>query len=134
MCIWHLQYLQKNHIRQGTHCFCQSLSCSFRQLLNLLLLKSYYKYQFFRVRNVILSFFYLIICYDFAAWCRSFLVVMLRWISRQSLSICHRNVNITLARNYTKVSFLNACVLVDSFAIIWYLSETYFNSATSTED
>ena len=45
-------------------------------IINLLLLKNYYKFHSFRVRNVLISFLYLIIWYDFAAWFWPFLILL----------------------------------------------------------
>ena len=47
----------------------------FQTIINLLLLKSY-KFHSFRVRNVLVSFLYLIIWYDFAAWLMPFLILL----------------------------------------------------------
>ena len=111
-------------------------------IINLLLLKNYYKFHSFRVRNVLISFLYLIIWYDFAAWFRPFLILLSsdietnpgpKPISGQSFSICHWNLNGISAHNYTKISLLTAYVLVYNFYII-YLSETYLNPETSTDD
>ena len=111
-------------------------------IINLLLLKNYYKFYSFRVRNVLILFFYLIIWYDFAAWFRPFLILLSgdietnpgpKPISGQSFSICHRNLNSILARSYTKISLLTAYILVHNFNII-YLFETYLTSETSTDD
>ena len=50
--------------------FCQTI-------INIFLLKSYYKVHYsFRVRNVLVSFLYLIIWYDFAAWSVPFLILL----------------------------------------------------------
>ena len=111
-------------------------------IINLLLLKNYYKFHSFRVRNVLISFSYLIIWYDFDAWFRPFLILLSgdiernprpKPISGQSFSICHWNLNSISAHNYTKISLLTAYVLVHNFDIIC-LSETYLNSETSTDD
>ena len=112
-------------------------------IINLLLLKNYYKFHSFRVRNVLISFLYLIIWYDFVAWFSPFLILLsgnietktksLEKISGQSFSICHWNLNSLSAHNYTKISLLTAYVLVHNFDIIC-LSETYLNSETSTDD
>ena len=45
-------------------------------IINLLLLKNYYKVHSFRVRNVLISFLYLIIWYGFVAWFRPFLILL----------------------------------------------------------
>ena len=111
-------------------------------IINLLLLKNYYKFHSFRVRNVLISFLYLIIWYDFAAWFRPFLILLSgdietnpgpKPVSGQSFSICHWNLNSISAHNYIKISLLTAYVLVHNFDIIC-LSETYLNSETSTDD
>ena len=111
-------------------------------IINLLLLKSYYKFHSFRIRNVLISFFYLIKWYDFAAWFRIFLILLSedietnpgpKPISGQSFSICHWNLNSISAHIYTKTSLLTAYILVHNFDIIC-LSETYLNSETSTDD
>ena len=110
-------------------------------IINLLLLKIYYNLHSFRVRNVLISFLYLIIWYDFAAWFRPFLILLSgdietnpgpKPISGQR-QICHWNLNSTSAHNYTRISLLTAYVLVHNFDIIC-LSEAYLNSETSTDD
>ena len=119
-----------------------SVSMFLQTIINLLLLKNYYKFNSFRVRNVLISFLYLIIWYDFAAWFRPFLILLSgdietnpgpKPISGQSFSICHWNLNSISAHNYTKISLLTAYVLAYNFDIIC-LSETYLNSETSTDD
>ena len=119
-----------------------SVTMLLQTIINLLLLKSYYKFNSFRVRNVLISFLYLIIWYDFAAWFRPFLILLSgdietnpgpKPISGQSFSICHWNLNSISAHNYTKISLLTAYVLAYNFDIIC-LSETYLNSETSTDD
>ena len=112
-------------------------------IINLLLLKNYYKFHSFRVRNVLISLLYLIIWYDFAAWFRPFLILLSgdietnpgpKPISGQRFSICQWNLNNISAHKYTKISLLTAYVLiVHNFDIIC-LSETYLNSETSTDD
>ena len=111
-------------------------------IINLLLLKNYYKFHSFQVCNVLISFLYLIIWYDIASWFRPFLILLSgdletnsgpKSISRQSFSICHWNLNSISAHNYTKISLLTAYVLVHNFDIICLL-ETYLNSETSTDD
>ena len=105
-------------------------------IINLHLIKNYYKFHSFRVRNVLISFLYLIIWYDFSAWFRPFLILLSGDIEtnpQQSFSICHWNLNSISAHNYTKISLLTAYVLVHNFDIIC-LSETYLNSETSTDD
>ena len=111
-------------------------------IINLLLLKNYYKFHSFRVRNVLISFLYLIIWCDFAAWFRLFLILLSGDIETnpgpnpifgQSFSICHWNLNSISAHNYTNISLLTAYVLVHSFDIIC-LFEAYLNSETSTDD
>ena len=106
------------------------------------MLKSYYKFHSFRVRNVLVSFLYLIIWYDFAAWSIPFSILLSgdietnpgpKPIAGQSFSICHWNLNSISARNFTKISLLTAYVLVHDFDIIC-LSETYLNSEISTDD
>ena len=47
-----------------------------QNIINLLLPKNCYKFHSFRVRNVLISFLYLIIWYDFAAWFRPFLIFL----------------------------------------------------------
>ena len=111
-------------------------------IINLLLLKNYYKFHSFRVRNVLILFLYLIIWYDFAAWFRPLLILLSgdiemnpgpKPVSGQSFSIFHLNLNSISAHNYTKISLLTAYVLVHNFDIIC-LSETNLNSETSTDD
>ena len=53
-------------------------------------------------------------------------------ISGQSFPIYHWGLNSISAHNFTKISLLTAFVLVHDFDIIC-LSETYFNSETSTD-
>ena len=109
----------------------------FQAIINHFLLKSYYKFHSFRVRNLLVSFLYLIIWYDFAAWSMLFLILLSRdterWIQVQSVSICHLNLNSISAYNFTKISLLTAYVSVHNFDIIC-LSETYVNSKTTTDD
>ena len=106
----------------------------FQTIINLLLLKSYYMFHSFRVRNVLISFLYLIIWYDLIVWSRPFLILLSGdidkvWatISEQSFWICHWNLINISAHSYIKVSFLNDYVLVHNFDITC-LSETYLNS------
>ena len=114
----------------------------FQTIINLFLLTSYYKFHSFRVRNVLVSFLYLIIWYDFAAWSIPFSILLSgdietnpgpKPIAGQSFSICHWNLNSISAHNFTKISLLTAYVLVHNFDIIC-LSETYLNSEISTDD
>ena len=81
----------------------------FQTIINLLLLKRYSKFHSFRVRNVLVSFLYLLIWYDFAVWSRPFLILLScdtetnpgsNPISGQSCSICHWNLNSISAHNY----------------------------------
>ena len=81
-------------------------------------LKSYYKFHSFRVRNVLVSFLYLIIWCDFAAWSVPFLILLSGDIEKNP---------------GPKFFNLTAYVLVHNFDII-YLSETYLNSETSADD
>ena len=55
--------------------FLASVIMFLQAIINLLLLKNYYKFHSFRVRNVLISFLYLIIWYDFATWFRPFLTI-----------------------------------------------------------
>ena len=114
----------------------------FKAMINPFLLKSYYKVHSFWVRNVLVSFLYLIIWYDFAAWSIPFSILLSgdietnpgpKPIAGQSFSICHWNLNSISAHNFTKISLLTAYVLVHNFDIIC-LSETYLNSKISTDD
>ena len=111
-------------------------------IINLFLLKSYYKFHSFWVRNVLVCFLHLIIWYDFAAWSIPFSILLSgdietnpgpKPIAGQSFSICHWNLNSISAHNFTKISLLTAYVLVHNFDIIC-LSETYLNSEISTDD
>ena len=122
--------------------FLASVIMFFQTIINLLLLKSYYKFHSFWVHNVLASFFYLIIWYDFTAWSRPFLILLSgdiemnpgpKPIFGQSFSICLWNLNIISAHNYIKISLLTADVLIHNFDIIC-LSETYLNSEISTDD
>ena len=119
-----------------------SVAMFFQTIINLFLLTSYYKFYSFRVRNVSVSFLYLIIWYDFAAWYIPFSILLSgntetnpgpKSIAGQGFSICHWNLNSISAHNFTKISFLTAYVLVHNFDII-FLSETYLNSKISTDD
>ena len=122
--------------------FLASVIMFFQTIINLLLLKRYYKFLSFRVRNVLISFLYLLIWYDFATWSRPFLILLSgdietnpgpKPISEQSFSICRWNLNSISAHSYTKISILTAYILVHSFDIIC-LCETYLNSETLTDD
>ena len=122
--------------------FLASVVMFFQTIINLFLLKSYYKFHSFRVRNVLVSFLYLIIWYEFAAWSIPFSILLNgdietnpgpKSIAGQSFSICHWNLNSISAHNFTKISLLTAYVLVHNFDIIC-LSETYLNSEISTDD
>ena len=71
-------------------------------IINLFLLTSCYKFHSFRVRNVLVSFLYLIIRYDFAAWSITFLILLSgdietntgpKSITGQGFSICHWHLN-----------------------------------------
>ena len=106
------------------------------------MLKSYYKFHSFRVRNVLVSFLYLVIWYDFAVWSIPFLILLSgdietnpspKPIAGQNFSICHWNLNSISAHNFTKIFLLSAYVLVHNFDIIC-LSETYLHSEISTDD
>ena len=48
----------------------------FQTIINPFLLKSSYIFHSFRVRNILVSFLYLIIWYDFAAWPITFLILL----------------------------------------------------------
>ena len=122
--------------------FLASVVMFFQTIINLFLLKSDYKFHSFRVCNILVSFLYLIIWYDFAAWSISFSILLSgdietnpgpKPIAGQSFSICHWNLNSISAHNFTKISLLTAYVLVHNFDIIC-LSETYLNSEISTDD
>ena len=106
----------------------------FQTIINLSLLRSYYKFHPFRVCNALVSSLYLSIWYDFAAGSMPLLILLSSYsdIFRQSFSICHRNLNSISVHNLTKVSVLATYVLVDTFDILC-LSETYLNSETSTD-
>ena len=55
--------------------FLASVIMFFQTIINLFLLKDYYKFHSYRVRNVLVSFLYLIIWYDFATWSMSPLIL-----------------------------------------------------------
>ena len=55
--------------------FLASVIMFFQTIVNLFLLKGYYKFHSYRVRNVLVSFLYLIIWYDFATWSMSLLIL-----------------------------------------------------------
>ena len=116
--------------------FLASVFMFFQTIINLFLLKRYNKFHSFRVRDVLVSFLYLFIRYDFAAWSIPFSILLSgdietnpgpKPIARQSFSICHWNLNSISAYNFTKISLLTAYVLVHNFDIIC-LSEAYLNS------
>ena len=120
--------------------FLESFVMFIQAIINLFLLKSYYRFLSVRVRNVLVSFLYIIIWHDFAAWSMPFLILLSGdietnsgSISGQSFSNCHRNLNSISAKNFTEISFLTAYVLVHNFDIIC-LSEIYLNSEISTND
>ena len=101
-------------------------------IINLFLLKSYYKFHSFQVHNVLVSFLYLIIWYEFATWSIPFLILLSgdietnpgpKPIAGQSFSICHWNLNSISAHNFTTISLLTAYILVHNFDITC-LSET----------
>ena len=52
------------------------LASLFMSIINPFLLKSSYIFHSFRVRNILVSFLYLIIWYDFAAWPITFLILL----------------------------------------------------------
>ena len=96
--------------------FLASVIRFFQTITNLLLLKIYYKFHslfhFFQVLNDLVSFLYLLVWYDFAAWSRPFLMLLSgdietnpgpKLISGQSFSICHWNLNsvLQLHRNFS---------------------------------
>ena len=79
-----------------------SVMMFFETIINLFLLRTYYKFHSFCVRNVLVSHFYLIIWYDFCVWSRPFLILLScdieinpgpKPICGQSFSICHWNLN-----------------------------------------
>ena len=116
--------------------FLASFIMFFQTIINLFLLKSYYKFHSFRVCNVLVSFLHLIMWYGFAAWSMPFLKLLSGDIEKnpgQSFLICHWNLNSISAHNFTKISLLTAQVLVHNFYINCF-SETYLNSETSTGD
>ena len=89
----------------------ESVVIFFQTIINLFLLKSYYKFHSFRVGKVLVSFLYLIIWYDFAVWSMPFWILLSgqiernpgpKLISRQSFSICHRNLSSISDHNFTK--------------------------------
>ena len=134
--IWHLQCFQKVHINNVLIVFCKCCCVLSNYYINLFLLKSYYKVHTFRVWNVLVSFLYFIIWYDFAAWSLPFLILLsgdivtnpcTKNISGQSFPIYHWNLNSISAHNFIKIFLLTANVLVHNFDIIC-LSETYLNS------
>ena len=51
----------------------------------------------------------------------------------EAFSICHWNLNSIAARNYVKLCLLKAYIFVYNFDIIC-ISETYFDSETSSDD
>ena len=55
--------------------FLASVIMFFQTIVNLFLLKGYYKFHSYRVPNVLVSFLYLIIWYDFATWSVSLLIL-----------------------------------------------------------
>ena len=121
--------------------FLASVIMYFQTIINHFLLKSYYKFHSFRVRNVLVSFLYLVIWYDFAASSMPFLILLSgdietnpgpKLISGQH-SICYWNLNSISAHNFTKTSLLTGYILVHNFDIIC-LSETYLNPEISADD
>ena len=95
--------------------FLASVVMFFQTIINLFLLTSYYKFHSFRVRNVLVSFLYLIIWYDFAAWSIPFLILLRadietnpsrKPISGQSFSIRHRNLSSISDHNFIKICLL----------------------------
>ena len=53
--------------------------------------------------------------------------------STSNISICHWNLNGISAHSYIKLFLLKAYIVIPKVDIIW-LSETYLNSSTTSED
>ena len=113
--------------------FLASVAMFFQTITNPFLLKIYYKFHSFRVRNVLVSFLYLIIWYDFATSSIPFSLLLSgdietnpgpKPIAGQSFSICHWNLNSISAHNFTKISLLTAYVLVHDFDLFVFLRRT----------
>ena len=90
------------------------LPCYFKLLL--ILLKSYYKFHSFRAQLVLVSFLYLIIWYEFAAWSRPNGHIETNPDPKPIFG--QNSLNSILAHNYTKISLLTAYVLVHNFDVI----------------
>ena len=122
--------------------FMASAFMFFQTIINPFLLKRFYICHSFQVRNVLVSFLYLIIWYDLAARSVPSLILLSGDIETnpgpkpfygQSFSICQWNLNSMSVHNFTKICLLTAYVLVHNFDIIC-LSETYLKSETSADD
>ena len=84
-------------------------------IINIVLLKGYYKYQSFRVRIVLASFLYLFIWYDLAACCRPFLILLHgdihinpgpKSISTKNVSISYWKLDINFKYKTTVLNFI----------------------------
>ena len=82
--------------------------------LFLAIFHSFAKFHSFRVRNILVSFLFLLIWYDFAAWSWPFLILLSgdivinpgpKAVSGQSVSIFHWNLNSISAHNHTNFFF-----------------------------
>ena len=104
------------------------------------MLQSYFLYNCSRVRNVFIILFVLNYMVKLCRLVYAILDTALlngdlktnpspKHISGQRFSICQWNLNSISVHNYTKISLLNAYVLVQNVDIIG-LSGTYLNSET----
>ena len=119
--------------------FLASVIMFFQTIINLLLLKSYYKFYFFS-RSQRFSILFVL---NYMVWLCSLVYAILDIIKSlcwdesrskayQSFSIFHWNLSSISAYNYTKIYLLTAYVLVQNFDIICS-SGTYLNSETATD-
>ena len=137
LCTYHICSACRKLISVMCSLFLASVIMFFQTIINHFLLKSYYKFHSFRVCNVLVSFLYLVIWYDFTASSMPFLILLSGDIETNPgpklISVCYWNLNSISAHNFTKISLLTGYILVHNFDIIC-LSETYLNSETPTDD
>ena len=77
LCAYNIYSAYRKLISVMYSLFLASVIIFFQTIINLLLLKGYHKPHSFRVRNVLVSFLVLIIWYEFAAWSRPFLTLLI---------------------------------------------------------
>ena len=112
LCPYDISSAYRKFISAICSLFLASIIIFFQTIINLVLLKRYYKFHSFWVRNVLIFFLYLLISYDFATWSKPFLILLSDdietnpWTDLWTIffSICHWHLNSISAHNYTKIS------------------------------